>query len=105
MRPGITLRPNPMPRTSRATSRSGKASKFPEMSFSLDILEFQRLLELVSRYAQTPMGANRVLQLQPMQSRIELDSDLQALSEAMILNDEKLVSWSFSGLEDPGPAI
>jgi DNA mismatch repair protein MutS2 len=75
------------------------------MAHSLDILEYQRLLELVARDAQTPMGAARVKELRPLHSRLELDDALAALDEAIILADEKQVSWSFSGLDDPSAAI
>ncbi|MBK9215572.1 MAG: Smr/MutS family protein [Chloracidobacterium sp.] len=74
------------------------------MSYSLDTLEFGRLLELVARNAQTPIGRERVISLCPLSNRIELDAALAAISEAIELVDEKQVSWSFSGLGDPsGP--
>lgn len=74
------------------------------MSYSLETLEFDRLLELVARHAQTPMGVERVMQTRPLAGRIELDNALIAISETVALN-EKQVSWSFSGLEDPTEAI
>ena len=75
------------------------------MSFSLDTLEFEKLLELVSRNAQTPMGIERFADLRPKASRIELESELAAITETIRLNEEKQVTWSFSGLEDPSDAV
>jgi DNA mismatch repair protein MutS2 len=75
------------------------------MSFSLETLEYEKLLELVSRHAQTPMGEARFADLRPKTSKNELESDLAAISETIVLNEEKQVSWSFSGLEDPGDAV
>ncbi|MDM7923585.1 MAG: hypothetical protein QUS14_14900, partial [Pyrinomonadaceae bacterium] len=75
------------------------------MSFSLDTLEYSRLLELVSRNAQTPMGVERFAELRPKTDRLELDRDLAAISETISLNEEKQVTWSFSGLEDPTDAV
>ena len=75
------------------------------MSFSLDILEYAKLLELVSRNAQTPMGIDRFADLRPMISRQQLERSLDAVSETIVLNEEKQVSWSFSGLEDPAEAV
>src|SRR5215211_1766109 len=75
------------------------------MSFSLDTLEYSKLLELVSRNAQTPMGEARFADLRPLASRAELDRALAAISETVLLNEEKQVSWSFSGLEDPSDAV
>jgi DNA mismatch repair protein MutS2 len=75
------------------------------MSFSLDTLEYSRLLELISRDAQTPMGVERFADLRPKTDRLELDRDLAAISETITLNEEKQVTWSFSGLEDPSDAI
>ncbi len=75
------------------------------MSFSLETLEYAKLLELVSRNAQTPMGADRFADLHPHTSRIELDRDLAAIAETIVLNEEKQVTWSFSGHEDPTDAV
>src|SRR5215211_2143064 len=75
------------------------------MSFSLDTLEYSKLLELVSRNAQTPMGEARFADLRPLASRAELDRALAAISETLLLNEEKQVSWSFSGLQDPSDAV
>jgi DNA mismatch repair protein MutS2 len=75
------------------------------MSFSLDTLEYEKLLELVSRNAQTSMGVERFADLRPKTSRQELDADLAAISETILLNEEKQVTWSFSGLGDPSDAV
>ncbi len=75
------------------------------MSFSLDTLEYSSLLELISRNAQTPMGIDRFAELRPKTDRRELDRDLSAISETILLNEEKQVTWSFSGLEDPSDAV
>ena len=74
-------------------------------SFSLETLEFSKLLELVSRNAQTPMGEARFADLRPKTNRTELNSDLAVISETIVLNEEKQVTWSFSGLEDPSDAV
>jgi DNA mismatch repair protein MutS2 len=74
------------------------------MSFSLDTLEYNKLLELVSRHAQTPMGVERFARLRPIEGRLELDNALAALTETIELN-EKQVNWSFSGLDDPSDAV
>ena len=75
------------------------------MSFSLDTLEYSKLLELVARNAQTPMGEERFAVLRPMRNRGELERALAAISEAILLSEEKQVTWSFSGLQDPSDAV
>lgn len=75
------------------------------MSFSLDTLEFPRLLSLVARGAQTPMGRERLEAVRPIEARAELETALRRISETISLIEEKQVSWSFSGLEDPVDAI
>jgi DNA mismatch repair protein MutS2 len=75
------------------------------MSFALETLEFGKLLELVAQNAQTPMGAARLAALCPKTNRIELESDLAAISETICLNEERQVAWSFSGLENPSDTI
>ena len=75
------------------------------MSFSLETLEYSKLLELVSRNAQTPMGVSRFADLRPITSRSELERSLAAVSETISLNEEKQVTWSFSGLQDPSDAV
>ena len=75
------------------------------MSYSLETLEFERLLELVSRNAQTPMGVERFAALRPFTDRRALEAALAAITETILLNEEKQVTWSFSGLEDPSDAV
>ncbi len=74
-------------------------------NFSLATLEYEKLLMLVARHAQTPMGENRFAELRPLVSRLELEKELNAISETILLNEEKQVTWSFSGLEDPSDAV
>ena len=75
------------------------------MSYSLETLEYHRLLELISRHAQTPMGIERIADLCPYIDRLALASSLEAISETIALNEEKQVTWSFSGLADPSDAV
>ncbi len=75
------------------------------MGYSLETLEFERLLELVSQNAQTPMGVERFAALRPFTDRRSLETALSAISETILLNEEKQVTWSFSGLEDPSDAV
>ncbi len=75
------------------------------MSFSLETLEFSRLLELASRHAQTPMGVDRFADLRPFGSRRNLDEALAAIRETIYLNEERQITWSFSGLQDPTDAV
>ena len=75
------------------------------MSFSLETLEYSKLLELVSRNAGTPMGESRFADLRPMTSPAELKRALAAISETILLNEVKQVTWSFSGLQDPSKAV
>ncbi len=74
------------------------------MTYSLETLEFSRLLALVALHAQTPMGEVRVGELKPLASRIELEQALSAVDETMALR-ERQITWSFSGLEDPSKAV
>ena len=48
------------------------------MSYSLETLEFERLLDLVGRNAQTPMGRERILHLRPHVNRRDLEEALAA---------------------------
>ena len=74
-------------------------------NYSLLILEYERLLALVARNAQTPMGKSRFGDLQPLTNRLELEKELASVAETISLNEEKQVTWSFSGLEDPSDAV
>jgi DNA mismatch repair protein MutS2 len=75
------------------------------MAFSLETLEFDDLLELVARNAQTPMGRERVRAVRPFEDRLQLEGSLRQLAETLDVIEEKQVSWSFGGLEDPSEAI
>jgi DNA mismatch repair protein MutS2 len=68
-------------------------------------LEFPRLLALVARQAQTPMGRERLEDVRPIEARAELAAALGRVSETIAIVEEKQVSWSFSGLEDPSDAV
>ena len=59
----------------------------------------------MARNAQTPMGRVRIEAVRPIAARAELETALRRISETISLAEEKQVSWSFSGLEDPGDAI
>ena len=72
---------------------------------TLQSLEYKKMLALVSRHAQTPMGEAWFENLAPLTSRVQLENDLKAVAETISLNAEKQVSWSFSGLEDPSNAV
>jgi len=65
---------------------------------SLETLEYESLLALVARSAQTPMGGARLENLRPLTSRFDLERALNAVSETILLSEDKQVSWSFSGL-------
>lgn len=86
--------------------------KTPELSFyfvenmqSLTTLEYGKLLTLFERHAQTPMGKARLLALQPLSNRLELEKDLKAVTETIFLNEEKQTSWRFSDVFEPTNAI
>jgi DNA mismatch repair protein MutS2 len=68
------------------------------------ILEYQELLTLVKRGAQTPMGRARVETLKPLEDIVALRKGLEALAECIELRKRGVV-WSFSELEDPAERI
>ncbi len=72
--------------------------------FSLETLQFNKLLELIARNAQTPMGESYVLDVAPHTSRLLLENDLAAITETLVLK-EKEITWNFSGLSDPSEAV
>lgn len=74
-------------------------------SYSTDTLEFSKLLRLVSRRCQTPMGRAHVESLGPFADLRSLRHELEILAEAFALRDERQSKWSFSGLEDPTESI
>ncbi len=75
------------------------------VAFSLETLEFGKLLDLASRHAQTPMGVDRFASLRPFESPRDLDESLSAIRETIYLNEERQITWSFSGLQDPTDAV
>ena len=67
-------------------------------------LEYQHLLALIKRNAQTEPGQRRVEGLSPIDDVSELRRQLAALSECVTLRTRG-VKWWFSGLTDPTEAI
>lgn len=51
------------------------------------------------------MGRDRILESRPFFSPLELAPALSAINEAIRLNEEKQVSWSFSAIEDPNNSV
>ena len=72
---------------------------------SLTTLEYGKMLALVARYANTPMGRDLLEDLQPLSDRKRLETDLRAIDETIRLNEEKQVSWRFTELSDPSDAV
>lgn len=72
--------------------------------FSIETLQFNKLLELIAKNAQTPMGRDFVLEMKPLSSRLQLEKDLAAIAETFALKQEE-VTWRFSELVDPTDAI
>ncbi len=71
---------------------------------SLTTLEYGKMLALVARNAQTPMGRGYLENLQPLTNRRELERDLRAVAETILLM-QKDVNWSFSEIFEPSEAI
>ncbi|HKY43584.1 MAG TPA: endonuclease MutS2 [Pyrinomonadaceae bacterium] len=67
-------------------------------------LEYQHLLELIKRHAQTEPGQRRVETLSPIDDVDQLRRELSALAECVTLRNRG-VNWHFSGLTDPAEAI
>jgi DNA mismatch repair protein MutS2 len=67
-------------------------------------LEYQQLLELIKRNAQTEAGQRRVETLTPFADASSLQRALAAVAECVTLRSRG-VRWVFSGLADPGEAI
>ena len=72
--------------------------------FSLETLQFERLLDLIASSAQTPMGKKRLLNLRPHKSKTNLHRALKLMDEAHALAQENIY-WSFSGIDDPSDTI
>ncbi|KXK02904.1 MAG: MutS2 family protein [Acidobacteria bacterium OLB17] len=75
------------------------------MSYSLDTLEFDRLLALVAKNAQTDAGAALVLSARPFASRLELERSLSAVKETLWLSEERDAYWTFSNIDDPANSL
>lgn len=71
---------------------------------SFKILEYAELLALVQRGAQTPMGQERVAELQPFDDVSALAAALTALSEYVELR-QRGVAFSFAELNDPNESL
>jgi DNA mismatch repair protein MutS2 len=67
-------------------------------------LEYQHLLELIKRNAQTEAGQRRVETLSPIDDASELRRALAALAECVRLRTRG-VKWYFNGLTDPSETI
>ena len=67
-------------------------------------LEYQHLLQLVKRNAQTEAGERRVETLAPIDDASELRRELAALAECVRLR-QRGVKWYFNGLSDPSETI
>ena len=67
-------------------------------------LEYQQLLELIKRNAQTEAGRRRVQTLAPISDALELRRELTALSECVTLRNRG-ARWSFNEINDPAETI
>jgi DNA mismatch repair protein MutS2 len=67
-------------------------------------LEYQHLLELIKRNAQTEAGQRRVEELSPIDDLAELRHALAALAECVRLR-ARGVKWYFNGLTEPSETI
>jgi DNA mismatch repair protein MutS2 len=67
-------------------------------------LEYQHLLALIKRNAQTEPGQRRVETLSPIDDLSQLRRELSALAECVVLRSRG-VNWYFSGLTDPSETI
>jgi len=67
-------------------------------------LEYQHLLELIKRNAQTEAGQRRVDTLAPFDDASQLRAALGALAECVLLRTHG-VKWYFEGLIDPAETI
>jgi DNA mismatch repair protein MutS2 len=67
-------------------------------------LEYQHLLALIKRNAQTEPGQRRVETLSPIDNISQLRRELSALAECVLLRSRG-VKWWFNGLTDPSETI
>jgi len=71
---------------------------------SFTTLEYQHLLDLIKRNAQTEAGQRRVEALAPLEDVSELKRELATLAECVTLRTRG-VKWWFNGLTDPSETI
>lgn len=71
---------------------------------SFAALEYDKLRELVRRAAQTPMGAKLSANLQPIESRADLQRELNAVAENVALR-ERGASFSFADVYNPTESL
>lgn len=71
---------------------------------SFSALEYDKLRGLLARYAQTPMGAQRINELQPVQDRSELQQQLGAVAETVALK-ERGAGFNFSNVAEPTESL
>src|SRR6478672_9517174 len=71
---------------------------------AFNTLEYQQLLALIKRNAETEAGEERIAQLSPAPSAAQLQRELAALAECVTLR-ARGVNWSFSGFSDPAETI
>ena len=71
---------------------------------AFQILEFDKLRELLTRGAQTPMGRERLAELAPIGDLAQLKGELAAAAECAQLR-KRGVKWSFADLNDPAEAL
>ena len=89
----------------RATGETPTVAALASMNDqAFKTLEYQQLLELVKRGAQTEMGHARIAALTPVGEIEELRRELSALSECVALRNRG-VNWSFSEFADPSETI
>jgi DNA mismatch repair protein MutS2 len=67
-------------------------------------LEYQQLLDLIKRNAQTEAGKRRVETLAPLDDALALRRELNALAECVTLRNRG-ARWSFSEISDPAETI
>jgi len=67
-------------------------------------LEYQQLLDLIKRNAQTETGRRRVETLAPLADRNELRNELASLAECVMLRNRG-ARWSFNEISDPAETI
>ena len=71
---------------------------------SFTALEYDKLRELVRRYAQTPLGAKQLENLQPLADRTELQRNLGAVAECVALR-ERGAGFSFADVAEPRDSL